>query len=116
MSTSNLLDARFDDSDDEEDFNPQPADLSDDEGDNTAAQASKERVEDGPDTEAPAPRRKSVDQQNGDEEDEEDAEGEGEDITRDNLDDDDEDEEDDEEEEITVRAALPTQNMSELWN
>lgn len=107
MSTSNLLNAQFDDSEDEDDnFNPQPADLSDDGGDDDAGaqirkEASRTREVDGSDDEAPAPRRQSVDDENGEDEDDEDAEGEGEDITQGALDDDDEDEEEDEEEEIT---------------
>lgn len=114
MSTSNLLNAQFDDSEDEDDnFNPQPADLSDDGGDDDAGaqirkEASRTREVDGSDDEAPAPRRQSVDDENGEDEDDEDAEGEGEDITQGALDDDDEDEEEDEEEEITVGTICPS--------
>jgi transcription elongation factor SPT5 len=110
MSTSNLLNAQFDDSEDEDDFNPQPADLSDDGGDDDAGvqirkEAARTRVDEdeGSDDEAPASRRKSAHGQNGDDDDDdEDAEGEGEDITQGGLDDDEEEDEEDEEEEITV--------------
>jgi len=61
MSTSNLLNAQFDDSEDEDDFNPQPADLSDDGGDDDAGvqirkEAARTRVDEdeGSDDEAPA--------------------------------------------------------------
>lgn len=117
MSTSNLVSGHFDDSEDEDDnFNPLPADISDNEDagesdhdDDAGAQirneASTRRVDDGSDDEASNSRSRPV----GDDvdEDDEDAEGEGEDIRPGAHDDDDEDDEDDEEEEIdTVSPFL----------
>ena len=116
MSTANLLNTQFDDSEDEEDnFNPQPADLSDVEDDNDADagaqirnEASARRVSEGgsddESTQDLAPAKKRSPQQDDNEADE-DAEGEGEDTAPNALDDEDdeEEEEDDDEEEITVR-------------
>jgi len=117
MSTSNLLNTSFDESDEEDDnFNPQPADLSDNEdegdGDDNGSRAqkrvepSRRRVDEDDDSEdgaAPTNGRKNNSGHGADEdgdEDDEDAEGEGEDIGA-GDDDDDEDEEEDDEEEIT---------------
>jgi transcription elongation factor SPT5 len=120
MSTSNLLDTHFDDSEDEEDnFNPQPADLSETEDvggsdhdedagaqiHNEAARRHEVNDDDGSDEEVTiSKRRSSVDDRDGEgDEEDEDAEGEGEDIVRNaNDEEDEEDEEDDDEEEITV--------------
>ncbi len=115
MSTSNLLNSQFDESDDEDDFNPAPADVSDAEdaggsdNDDVGAQirneASKGRVkyDRGPDEERTTSKRRSIaDEEDGGEDvDEEDAEGDGDD-TAPGADDDDEDEDEDDEEEITV--------------
>ncbi len=103
MATSNLLNAQFDDSDDEDDFNPAPADISDaeeaggsDHDDEAGAQIQGEQQM--------KARRSSADDRRGDEdEDEEDAEGEGEETAPGaNEDEDEDDEDDDDEEEITV--------------
>jgi transcription elongation factor SPT5 len=114
---SNLSNARFDDSEDEDDFNPIQADLSDAEDgeglghdDDAGAQIQNEaarsrEVNDESDEEpAVLRRRSSADEHGGNEdEDEEDAEGEGEDtVPGANEDEDEEDEEEDDEEEITV--------------
>lgn len=117
MSTSNLASARFDDSEDEDDnFNPQPADISDNEDaarsnhdDDAGAQirneASSRRVDDESDDEETSnPRSKPVEEDA--DEDDEDAEGEGEDIAPGAHDDDDEDDEEDEEEEIDTVCAF----------
>jgi transcription elongation factor SPT5 len=100
---SNLLNQQFDDSEDEEDFNPQPADESD------AEDAAPDHDEDaGDQIRSEAARRPSRDESpvenaiaDKDDEDE-DAEGEGEDTAPRDDDDDDEDDEDEDEEEITV--------------
>jgi transcription elongation factor SPT5 len=113
---SNLSNARFDDSEDEDDFNPIQADLSDAEDgeglghdDDAGAQIQNEaarsrEVNDESDEEPVLRRRSSADEHGGNEdEDEEDAEGEGEDtVPGANEDEDEEDEEEDDEEEITV--------------
>jgi transcription elongation factor SPT5 len=119
-----LANAHFDDSEDEDDFNPAPADLSD--NDDAVAQIQNEAAhrpsrddgsEDGPTSEQVNNRRRDSGAGNdGDEDDKdaEDAEGEGEDtaLRADGDDEEDEEEEeeveaededeDDEEEEITV--------------
>lgn len=117
-TTADLLSQNFDDSEDEEDFNPQQADVSDaEEGDggdsdhdeDAGAQiqneAAKRRViEDEPsDDDAPAKaRRRSADRQHGaDASEDEQPEAEADVGVEDNDDDEEEDEEDDEEE-ITV--------------
>jgi len=103
MSNSNLANTQFEDSEDEEDFNPAPADISDaedaggsDHDDEAGAQIQGE--------EQMKARRSSAGDRGGDEdEDEEDAEGEGEETAPGaNEDEDEEDEDDDDEEEITV--------------
>ena len=117
INTMSLQNTHFEDSEDEDDFNPQQADISDNEDaggsdhdDDAGAQIRNEvsrrsaNVDDGSDDEQPAPsrRRSSADQNDGEEdEDDEDAEGPGEDLNA-GADDDDEEDEDDEEEEITV--------------
>lgn len=123
MST-NLSNTRFDDSEDEEDFNPAQADLSDvedaggsDHDEDAGAQIQNEAArrrevndDDGSDEEsAISKRRTSADDRDGDEEvDEDDAEGEGEDTAPGaNDDEEEEDEEDDDEEEITVSIQKP---------
>ncbi|KAH7379713.1 hypothetical protein BKA64DRAFT_234011 [Cadophora sp. MPI-SDFR-AT-0126] len=111
-----LQNTHFEDSEDEDDFNPQQADISDnedaggsDQDDDAGAQIRNEaskrftNVDDGSDDEQPAPlrRRSSADPNDGEaDEDDEDAEGPGEDINA-GAEDDDEEDEDDEEEEIT---------------
>ncbi|KAE8449487.1 Transcription elongation factor spt5 [Mollisiaceae sp. DMI_Dod_QoI] len=111
MSTSNLLSAHFDDSEDEDDnFNPQPADVSDNEDaggsdhdDDAGAQirneASKRRADEDSDDEVTVSKSRPANEDG--EGDDEDAEGEGEDTAPGANDDDDEEDEDDEEEEIT---------------
>jgi len=126
MSTASLLNSHFDDSDDEEDFNPQPADLSDNEdaggsdhddaGDQirneAARQSSRDDASEADSTTQPIRSKTRDAEVDGDEEiDDEDAEGEGED-TAPRADDDEEDEEEDDEEEITVRN--PRRLSSEL--
>ncbi|KAK6581114.1 hypothetical protein PZA11_006602 [Diplocarpon coronariae] len=111
---SSLQHANFEESDEEEDFNPQQADLSDaedaggsDRDENVSAQSRNEVAkrptisEDASDDDQPAGsrRRSSLGQGDGDEDDE-DAEGPGEDIAA-GQDEDDEEDEEDEEEEIT---------------
>ncbi|RAL62956.1 hypothetical protein DID88_004045 [Monilinia fructigena] len=96
MSTSNLLNNSFDDSDEEDDnFNPQPADLSDneDEGHHTGSAQRNE-----------ASRHQENSSGGGaddGEDEDEDEEGDGEDIAADDDEEDEEEEEDDDEEEIT---------------
>ena len=130
MSTSNLLDTRFDDSEEEDDnFNPQPADLSDvedaggsDHDDRIQNEASRrQEVNDRSDEELPISKRSSADDRGGNEnedDEDEDAEGEGEpgaslsdveDGRGANIDED--DEEDDDEEEITVSHSEPLFNI-----
>lgn len=104
MSTSNLLNAQFDDSEDEEDFNPAPADLSDDEGAEDADASKPENIsrpnnDDAEEEKAPIPGKRQPIQDNVDEDEDED------DQADEDPDEDDEDDEDDEEEEITVRAV-----------
>ncbi len=125
MATGNLLTTQFDDSEDEDDnFNPAPADLSDDENageddDELEAQVRNEgarrRVaediyDDGDDEDAPPARTngksKTPDRRGGNPaEDGEDDEGEGEDLNGEAGDEEEEEEEDDDEEEVTVRSA-----------
>ena len=120
MSTANLLNSHFEDSDDEEDFNPQPADLSDNEdaggsdhddaGDQirneAARQPSRDDASEADSTTEPVRSKTRDAELDGDEEiDDEDAEGEGEDTGPRANDDDEEDEEEDDEEEITVRNS-----------
>lgn len=114
---SNLQSAHFDDSEDEDDFNPQQADLSDvedaggsDHDDDAGAQIRNEAsrrsatADDASDDEQPTNTRgRSPAGQEDAEEEDEDAEGPGEDLAAGADDDDDEDEED-EEEEITVNS------------
>jgi transcription elongation factor SPT5 len=123
MATSNLLTTQFDDSEDEDDnFNPVPADLSDDEnagGDDDDSEAqvrnegarrhvAEDTYEDGDDEEALPARTngksKTPDRRGADpaDEDGEDDEGEGEDLNGEGGDEEDEEEEDDDEEEVTV--------------
>ncbi|KAJ5041568.1 uncharacterized protein L3040_005148 [Drepanopeziza brunnea f. sp. 'multigermtubi'] len=90
---SNLANTNLEDSDEEEDFNPAQADLSDNE-------ASKSANADSDDEQPSNSRRRSSAGQDDAEEDDEDAEGPGEDLAAGNDEDDEEDEED-EEEEIT---------------
>ena len=118
---SNLANAHFDDSEDEEDnFNPAPADLSDNEDAQAAnhdaevgAQVQKEA--EGSPSRDDASENGSVSEQvntkrrdsvgDGEEEEDEDAEDEGEDTApRADDDDEEDDEEDDDEEEITVSS------------
>jgi transcription elongation factor SPT5 len=117
---SNLLNTRFDDSEDEDEFNPAPADLSDAEDaggsdhdedagaqiQNEAARRQELNDDDGSDEEPPvSKRRSSADSRGADEDEDEDAEVEGEDTAPGaNEDEDEEDEEDDDEEEITVSS------------
>ncbi|KAL3418529.1 transcription initiation protein spt5 [Phlyctema vagabunda] len=116
MSTSNLLDSHFEDSEEEEDFNPQPADVSDnDEGESdneTGAQRANQtskRNRDDDDNDAPNSKGRERDSDDEDEDEgvadgeDEDAEGEGEDTApgAHNDDEDEEEEEDEEDEEIT---------------
>merc|ERR1712225_135079 len=115
INTMSLQNTHFEDSEDEDDFNPQQADISDNEDaggsdhdDDAGAQIRNEvsrrsaNVDDGSDDEQPAPsrRRSSADQNDGEEdEDDEDAEGPGEDLNA-GADDEDEDENDDDEDEL----------------
>ncbi|KAH8594737.1 hypothetical protein B0O99DRAFT_624591 [Bisporella sp. PMI_857] len=113
MATANLLDAHFDDSEEEDDFNPQQGDDSDagsdnedDAGDQVRNSAARRSLgDDGSDAESIAEptknkRRDSVGQH--DEDENGDDEGEGEDTAPGpNDDDEDEDDEDEEDEEIT---------------
>lgn len=124
MSTSNLPNNSFDDSEEEDDnFNPQPADLSDNENEAHTSNAqrnnesSRHQVgdDDGSEGEsAPTGGRKhnsgGAADDGEDEDEDEDGEGEGEDITAGAHDDDDEeeDDEDDDEEEITVSTHTAT--------
>ena len=114
MSTADLTNAHFDDSEDEDDnFNPQPADLSDaedapgsDHDDDAGAQIRSETArrdvkDDGSDE---GSTKGGASGEHHDEEDDEDAEGEGEDLNHGDEEEEDEDEEDDEEDEITVSA------------
>ncbi|KAB8302112.1 hypothetical protein EYC80_005563 [Monilinia laxa] len=122
MSTSNLLNNSFDDSDEEDDnFNPQPADLSDneDEGHHRGSaqrnEASRHQVgdDDGSEDEsAPASGRKNSSGGGADdgEDEDEDEEGDGEDIAGDDDEEDEEEEEDDDEEEITGHRRV-----TEIW-
>jgi hypothetical protein len=126
MSTSNLLNARFDDSEDEDDFNPQPADLSDieeaggsDHDEDAGAQIQNEvsrklevNDDDGSNGEPTISKRRSSTDGRGSDIDEDEELGEGEDIL---LDED--EEEDEEEEEITVRilSALSTDLQRFQW-
>lgn len=103
MATSNLINAQFDDSDEEDDnFNPQPADLSD------AEDAGGDHDEDaGDQIRREAARHQSKDEGSDGEDNanKEDEEDEGEDTApRDEDEEEEEEEEEDEEdEEITVR-------------
>lgn len=121
MSTANLLDAHFDDSEEEEDFNPQPADESDagsdveDEADNqvrgeAARRHSLDEVsEDEPTEPVKSKRTEPVEDEENDEDDDE-----GEDTAPRANDDDEEDEDEDEEdEEITVSIALSHAGQSQ---
>jgi transcription elongation factor SPT5 len=114
MSTANLHGQHFDDSEDEDDnFNPAPADLSDDENTEDAPNAQirgetarrKQAVDDEGQDSSPV-RNNAKNRGSADDEDDngEDEEGEGEDTAGVANDDEDEEEEeeDDEEEEITV--------------
>lgn len=109
MSTANLLSQNFDDSEEEDDFNPQPANDSGNEGsDDAGAQIRNEdarrRVDDESEDEAsPAPKRR---ERTPDDEEEQDAEGEGEDTAPRADDDEEEDEEDDDEEEEEITVSL----------
>jgi transcription elongation factor SPT5 len=127
MATSNLLTTQFDDSEDEDDnFNPAPADLSDDEnlrGNNDESEAqvrsegarrrvAEDTYDDDDDEDVPPARingkSKTPDRRGADvaDEDGEDDEGEGEDLNGeagDEEEEEEEDEEDDDEEEVTVR-------------
>ncbi|KAH6664699.1 hypothetical protein B0J14DRAFT_522966 [Halenospora varia] len=104
MSTSNLLSDNFGDSESEDDnFNPAPADASDEENDDDDAgaqirnEAAKRRAADN-DSEDGAARRRPSNERN----DDEDEEGEGEDTAPvDDDEEEDEEEEEDDEEEIT---------------
>jgi len=111
MSTANLLDAHFDDSEEEEDFNPQPADDSDagsdneDDADNqvrgeAARHQSRDNTsEDGVTEPVKSKRTEILDE----EEDNDEDDDEGEDTApRANDDDEEEEDEDEEDEEITV--------------
>ena len=113
MATSNLLNTHFDESEEEDDnFNPQPADLSDteeaggpddDDADNQIrGEAAGRRVQDGSEDESARPstngKKKSLSDA-----DDEDVEGEGEDTApRDDDDEEDDEDEDEDEEEVTV--------------
>jgi hypothetical protein len=116
MSTANLLNTQFDDSEEEDDnFNPQPADLSD------AEDAGGEDHDDDAEDQirGEAARQKSKQEGSDDEDamnkegdDDEDEEGEGEDTAPRAGDDEEEDEEEDEEdEEITVRTEEDYESM-----
>lgn len=114
MSTANLLSHDFGDSDDEDDFNPAPADLSDDENVGSDTEQAPTRAMPDPPSDdengAPAPGpnervRSPEGSHDGDlAGDDEDEEGQGDDTAGGAVDDEDEeDEEDDEdEEEVTV--------------
>jgi transcription elongation factor SPT5 len=127
MSTSNLVNTQFEDSEDEDDnFNPQPADLSDNEDAEARIhnEAARRRVkeDDGSDEELPVTKKKSSADEGSGEEDDGDAEGEGEGEgeetaggAHDAEDDEEEDEEeDDDEEEITVsvQTSLSQKSLS----
>jgi hypothetical protein len=93
MSTANLLNASFESDDEDDNFNPAPADLSDaEEGEGEIQNA--------------APRRPVAN--DAEDEEDEDAEGEGDDTVAAQHDEDEEEDEDDdeEEEEITVRPLI----------
>lgn len=118
MSTANLLNTQFDDSEEEDDnFNPQPADLSD------AEDAGGDHDDDAEDQiRGEAARQKSErkgsddeDAANKEEDDDEDEEDEGEEPAPRAGDDEEEDEEEDEEdEEITV--CTEEDYESSLWS
>jgi transcription elongation factor SPT5 len=103
MATSNLINAQFDESDEEDDnFNPQPADLSD------AEDAGGDHDEDaGDQIRREAARQESKDDASEGEDTaiKEDEEGEGEDTAPGDEEEEDEEEEDEEDEEITVRLG-----------
>jgi transcription elongation factor SPT5 len=120
MATTNLLTTQFDDSEDEDDnFNPAPADLSDDENageddDESEAQVRNEgarrRVaedtyDDGDEEEAP-PARTNGKGKTPDRRGDNPADEDGEDLIGEAGDEEDEEEEDDDEEEVTVRSAF----------
>jgi transcription elongation factor SPT5 len=127
MATGNLLTTQFDDSEDEDDnFNPAPADLSDDENagdydeseatlrnEGTRRRVGEDTYDDGDDEGAPPGKTngKSRTQDQRDHaanEDGGDDEGGGEDLNgeaADEEDEDEEEEEDDDEEEVTVCAT-----------
>lgn len=122
MSTSNPPNNSFDDSDEEDDnFNPQPADLSDNEDEAHTSNAqrnnesSRHQVGDDDGSEGESAPTGGIKHNSGGaaddgEDEDEDGEGEGEDITAGAHDDDDEeeDDEDDDEEEITVSIYTAT--------
>lgn len=96
---------RFDDSEDEEDFNPAPADLSEDEGNDGSSRArdsSPNRRQEADDDDEPAPSRsrRAHDEDEDEEEDEEEEED-----TRRRHDDDDEEEEDEDEDDEDVQQG-----------
>ena len=120
---SNLANSHFDDSDDEEDnFNPAPADLSDNEDGqapvpdyDVGAQVQKEPInrpsrndasEDGSKSEQVNNKLRGSDGDNDQEDDNEDTEGEGESTALGAEDDDEDDDDEDDDEEITV-SFLP---------
>jgi transcription elongation factor SPT5 len=100
MATSNLVNTQFEESDEEDDnFNPQPADLSD------AEDAGGDQDEDAADqirTEAARQQSKGDASEDEDAVNKVDEEGEGEGSAPGNDDGEDDEEEDDDEEEITV--------------
>lgn len=112
MSTANLLNTQFEDSEDEEDFNPAPADLSDDENadeDDAPIRRDIKRPGGGSDGDEKPPKSNGKSKpSNLVDENGEDDEGEGEDIAgaEDDEEEDDEEDEDDEEEEVTVSHRL----------
>lgn len=131
MSTANLLSHDFGDSEDEDDFNPAPADLSDDENAGSDIEQAPARAvadassDDGNDTLAAAQNesiKKPGGSQDGDAAgDDEDEEGQGDDTAAGAVDDEDEEEEeeDEDEEEVTVShtgdhedAQLPVTSLA----
>lgn len=94
---------RYDDSEEEEDFNPAPADLSDDEGDHDtsnkhARDSSPVAADDDDDAPAPSKSRLADDDEDEDQDDEEVAQHD---------EDEDEDDEDDEDEDDVQQVSLP---------
>ncbi|RFU23647.1 hypothetical protein B7463_g12690, partial [Scytalidium lignicola] len=104
---TNLLNAQFDDSEDEDDFNPQPADPSDDEDaassrhDEGQSRTNKDGSEEAQDRNGTSKVNDDEDENEEEEHADKEVEGENEDEVNGEDEDEDEEEEDDEDEEIT---------------